>query len=120
MYLGEIARGIITALIDSSPKPLLFSGQSTPVINNHYGIDTSFISAVESAWLGGDTRSDTIDLPFTELDNNAHSAGVKARLTAVRGTIVKDLGLEEDQVSLKDAAVHFHSIPYIFCPFTIC
>ncbi|EKM80237.1 hypothetical protein AGABI1DRAFT_57808 [Agaricus bisporus var. burnettii JB137-S8] len=105
MYLGEIARGIITALIDSSPKPLLFSGQSTPVINKHYGIDTSFISAVESAWLGGDTRSDTIDLPFTELDNNAHSAGVKARLTAVRGTIVKDLGLKEDQVSLKDAAI---------------
>jgi hexokinase len=119
MYLGEITRGIITALVDASPKSLLFNGKSTPAINKHYGIDTSFISAVEYAWLGDNTYSDSIDLPFTEFDNDVLSAGVKTRLAAVRKTIVKDLGFKEDQVSLKDAAVRFHSTPFLGANFAM-
>lgn len=105
MYLGEIARGIITALIDASPKPLLFKGKSTQVIDKHYGIDTSFMSAVESDWLGKDACPEYIRPPFAELDSDSLSANIKTRLEAIRRTIIKDLGFDTDQVSLKDAAV---------------
>jgi hexokinase len=117
MYLGEITRGVITALIDASPKPLLFNGKSTPAINKHYGIDTSFISAVEYAWLGDNSYSDSIDLLPTEFENDVFSADVKTRLESVRRAMVKDLGFKEDQVSLKDAAVHFLPTLPLLCPF---
>ncbi|BEI99192.1 hypothetical protein CcaverHIS631_0402350 [Cutaneotrichosporon cavernicola] len=46
MYLGEITRNILLHLIDSN---VLFGGYSTDVLNEHYGFDTSFVSAVEGA-----------------------------------------------------------------------
>ncbi|KAJ3568406.1 hypothetical protein NP233_g5735 [Leucocoprinus birnbaumii] len=105
MYLGEIARGIIVSLIDASPKPLLFNGKSTPSINNHYGIDTSFMSNVETAWLGKDACPGHIRPPFTELDGSTLSSNIQTRLEAIKQVIVKDLGLKPDQISLKDAAI---------------
>ncbi|KNZ71716.1 Glucokinase-1 [Termitomyces sp. J132] len=50
MYLGEITRNILISLIDASPIPLLFSGKSTPMLNKHYGLDTSVMSQIEEAW----------------------------------------------------------------------
>jgi hexokinase len=44
--LGEISRNILLHLIDSS---LLFSGFSSPILNTHYGYDTSFVSKIEGA-----------------------------------------------------------------------
>ncbi|KAF5364079.1 hypothetical protein D9756_000575 [Leucocoprinus leucothites] len=105
MYLGEITRGIITSLIDASPKPLLFNGKFTPIINKHYGIDTSFMSNVEEAWLGKDACPGYIRPPFAELDGGSFGPNVQARLEAIKKVIVKDLGFKSDQVSLKDAAI---------------
>jgi hexokinase len=106
MYLGEITRGIITYLIDAAPKPLLFNGKSTVAVNKHYGIDTSFMTNVEEAWLGKDACPGYIKPPFTELDNREPlSPSVQSRLEAIKNVIVKDLGYTPDQVSLKDAAV---------------
>ena len=44
--LGEISRNMLLHLIDSSS---LFSGYSSPILNTHYGYDTSFVSNVEGA-----------------------------------------------------------------------
>lgn len=46
MYLGEITRNILLHLIDSR---LLFDGNSSKVLNTHYGFDTAFVSRVEGA-----------------------------------------------------------------------
>lgn len=58
MYLGEITRNILLYLIDMS---LLFDGHSTAVLNEHYGFDTSFVSAVEGAKSDDDVRKAIID-----------------------------------------------------------
>jgi len=109
MYLGEITRGIITSLIDASPKPLLFNGKSTSDINKHYGIDTSFMSSVEEAWLGKDAYPGCISPPFDVLEGASLHPSIESRLEAIKRTIVKDLGFAPEQVTLKDAAVGFHS-----------
>ncbi|CAO3595126.1 unnamed protein product [Absidia cylindrospora] len=47
MYLGEIARNVITDMMD---RNLLFCqpGQNTDIISGHYQFETSFMSAIES------------------------------------------------------------------------
>ncbi len=113
MYLGEVTRNIIIALIDAAPAPLLFGGKSTSIINKHYGIDTSFMSSVEKAWLGDDSCVGNIKPPFTEVESGLLSAAEKKKLEQIRKVIVTDLiteddrkrGFTDDQVSLKDAAV---------------
>lgn len=59
MYLGEITRNILLHLIDAS---LLFDGYSTDVLNEHYGFDTAFVSAVEGAKSDDDVRKAIIDI----------------------------------------------------------
>ncbi|KAF9204730.1 glucokinase [Haplosporangium sp. Z 27] len=44
MYLGEIARNIIVHLID---KRLLFEGNSSPKLNEHWAFETKFMSSIE-------------------------------------------------------------------------
>ncbi|KAF9452017.1 hexokinase [Macrolepiota fuliginosa MF-IS2] len=105
MYLGEITRNLIIAFIDAAPKPLLFNGKSTPAVNKHYGIDTSFLSTVEEAWLGTDACPGYIKPPFAELNSGSLATNIKTRLEVIRRAIVKDLGYKLDQVSLKDAAI---------------
>ncbi|GJE84777.1 hexokinase [Phanerochaete sordida] len=53
MYLGEITRNICLSLIDAAPRPLLFNGRSSKVLNSHYGLDTAVLSEVEAAWEAG-------------------------------------------------------------------
>lgn len=48
MYLGEIARNVLLSFIDAVP-PVLFNGLSTPILNRHYGFDTSYMSDIEGA-----------------------------------------------------------------------
>ncbi|KIK65672.1 hypothetical protein GYMLUDRAFT_39175 [Collybiopsis luxurians FD-317 M1] len=50
MYLGEITRHVLLSLIDAAPKPLLFGGKVTSVVNHQWGLDTSVMSEVEEAW----------------------------------------------------------------------
>ena len=108
MYLGEITRNILVALIDAAPKPLLFSGKTTTVLNKHYGLDTSVMSDVERAW-GGDENTGSgkdYSVPaFGSFDAEILSPGVRARLERVRILIARQLGFKEVEVSLRDAAV---------------
>ena len=53
MYLGEITRNILLSPVDAAPKPLLFNGRSSEVLNTHYGLDTAVMSEVEEAWESG-------------------------------------------------------------------
>ncbi len=59
MYLGEITRNILLHLIDSN---VLFEGYSTEVLNEHYGFDTSFVSAVEGAKTDEDVTKAIVDI----------------------------------------------------------
>lgn len=107
MYLGEIVRNILTSLVDATPKPLLFGGKSTAGLNKHYGIDTSFMSATEEAWIGDDNSPEAFVLPplseqFKREDLNPQ---VVKKLDNIRNVMVKFLGFELEDVSLNDAAV---------------
>lgn len=108
MYLGELTRNILIALIDATPKSLLFSGKSTPVLNKHYGLDTSFMSATEEAWIG-DNSADTATYTHPPLGGEFKKEGlnptVLAKLDQIRRVIVEHLGFQEEEVSLRDAAV---------------
>jgi hexokinase len=108
MYLGEITRNILVALIDASPKSLLFGGKTTVVLNKHYGLDTSVMSDVERAWEGNDgTRSggDYNAPTLSTFDADKSSLNVKAKLERVRTVVAKQLGFEDGDVSSRDAAV---------------
>ena len=130
MYLGEITRNILLSLIDAAPKPLLFNGNSSPVLNTHYGLDTAVLSDVEVAWLAGraqDTTAKAVEgghdplqkdsacpPPATTVNgvSDSHFADVdaaspedKSRLENIRGIIAQRLQLKQEDVSLRDAAI---------------
>jgi len=75
MYLGEISRNIMISLIHSVP-PLLFNGCSSPSLERHYGFDSAYMSAIESA----------------------------KDLQAVKEVLVSTLGFSASDVSVEDAA----------------
>jgi hexokinase len=98
MYLGEITRNIILSLIDSSPKPLLFGGRSTGLLNKQWGLDTAVLSEIEEAWQGigrfASSKAATTD------------ASDEVELSRVRDVIVQRLGFSDaraSDVSLADA-----------------
>ncbi|KAF9246894.1 hexokinase [Melanogaster broomeanus] len=97
MYLGEIARNVILSLIDASPKPLLFGGHSTGLLNKQWGLDTAVLSEVEEAWQGiGRFASSKADISNGE------------KLKQVRDVIVQRLGFSDalaSEVSLGDADI---------------
>ena len=107
MYLGELVRLILVTLVDAAPKPLLFSGKSTPTLNQHYGVDTSLMSATEEAWIGNDKSEDAFALPPLGGEFKKEDLGPKVviKLEKIRSVIIQHLGLPDDSVSLKDAAV---------------
>jgi hexokinase len=108
MYLGEITRNILVALIDAAPKPLLFSGKATSILNKHYGLDTSVMSEVEGAWEGNDDTGIGQDYgvpAFGTFDADKLPAGLRARLECIRIVVAKQLGFKDVEVSLRDAAV---------------
>lgn len=132
MYLGEITRNILLSLIDSAPKPLLFNGNSSQVLNAHYGLDTAVMSEIESTWAVGRPRdtnvkpvegghdptqseatherlSDVNGASDSEssyfLDVDRVSLEDQARLERIRGIIIQRLSLDAKDVSLRDAAI---------------
>lgn len=107
MYLGETVRSVMLALVDATPKPLLFNGKSTDTLNKHYGIDTSLMSEMEEAWIGCDPNEDAFVLPplCTEFDVSHLSQKVMPKLERMRKVIVKHLAFKEENVSLRDAAI---------------
>ena len=74
MYQGEILRNILLHLIDYSPA-VLFKGETSPILDKHYGLDTAVMSDIE----------------------NAQTIG------QVRDIIISELRLPEDSVTLADA-----------------
>ena len=113
MYLGELVRHILVALIDAAPKPLLFSGHSSVVFNKQYGFDTSLMSAIEEAWIGDDPSPEAFVHPafgadFREADL---SPKVISKLGCIRQIIARQGGVDEGFISLRDAAVS----SFLFC-----
>lgn len=103
------------SLVDATPQALLFGGKSTSGLNKHYGIDTSFMSAVEEAWIG-DNSSDPKDFEapafHEDYSKEACSAKVAAKLEDICSVITQFLGFSRSDVSLKDAAVRPHITSY--------
>ncbi|EIW82474.1 hexokinase [Coniophora puteana RWD-64-598 SS2] len=90
MYLGEIARNVVLSFIDAAPKPLLFTGRSTPILNKQWAFDTAVLSEVEEAWTGLGRFSGSSE---------------KDQRQRVRGVLLQRFEFESDDlVSLEDAA----------------
>jgi len=108
MYLGEITRHILVSLVDAAPLGLVFSGKATEALNSQWGLDSSVMSGIESAWMDdmAHTRGDDREIPkFSEFDDEKLTACVRRRLERIKNVIVKSLGYAEGDVSLRDAAV---------------
>ncbi|GBE79133.1 Glucokinase [Sparassis crispa] len=111
MYLGEITRNVLLSLIDAAPRPLLFNGKSSDVLNAHYGLDTAVMSEVEEAWETGRPSKGAAPTAngavFSEhfIDIDALSAEDVARLERIRGIVSQRLSLSPADVSLRDAAI---------------
>ncbi|KAF8803727.1 hexokinase [Phlegmacium glaucopus] len=107
MYLGETVRSVMLALVDATPKSLLFRGKSSVLLNKHYGIDTSLMSEMEEAWIGSDSSEGAFVLPplSTEFDVGHLSHKVIPKLERMRKIIIAHLGFKEEDVSLRDAAI---------------
>lgn len=119
MYLGEITRNILLALIDAAPKPLLFNGRAgSGILNKHYGIDTAVMSDIELAWAGDRPKAEPTEdvygvadklavLHLGDFDEAKLSVSQKNRLERVRLVITHAFGFENtpEDVSLQDAAI---------------
>lgn len=103
-------RNVMVALVDAAPKPLLFGGKSTAGLNKHYGVDTSFMSAIEEAWIS-DESTDPKDFAVPAFHEEYKKADlapkVVAKLEDISRVISKMLGYSKSDVSLKDASVCF-------------
>ncbi|KAG7096624.1 hypothetical protein E1B28_004041 [Marasmius oreades] len=110
MYLGEITRLILLSLIDAAPRALLFKGKAPKALNSQWGVDTSVMSDIESAWQGGEKTETVIELDKTlpklgEFEVDKLPEGVKERLERVRRVVVEKLHFEDSEVELVDAAI---------------
>ncbi|KAI0260937.1 hypothetical protein BC834DRAFT_898112 [Gloeopeniophorella convolvens] len=115
MYLGEITRNVLLALVDAAPHPILFGGRATERLNKHYGLDTEMLSLIESAWTASDDGApvdDAADAPLRDFSAPADAdaeaalpAATRRRLEAVRSVVEEHLGFEPGEVSLRDAAL---------------
>lgn len=115
MYLGEILRNMLVHFIDCD---LLFGGWSTPTLNKHYAVDTSFLSFVEAAIDTPEpsssstttTPSSAAAAPSSSSSPSSSSApapsAAKGRLSAanqaVKDLIVRDLGVAAEGISEAD------------------
>ncbi|KAH8986337.1 hypothetical protein EDB92DRAFT_1879806 [Lactarius akahatsu] len=107
MYLGEVTRNILLALVDAAPQPILFNGKATERLNKHYGLDTEMLSFVESAWSGSD-GGDTDDVAAAAVlveDPEKLAPATVQRLKRVQEIVQENLGYAPGEVSLRDAAL---------------
>jgi len=91
MYLGEITRNVLLALVDAAPQPILFSGKATERLNKHYGLDTEMLSLVESAWSGGDSDDGAAALVGEENHLEKLAPGTLQRLKAIQEIVQEHL-----------------------------
>ncbi|KAI9448589.1 hypothetical protein H4582DRAFT_2107815 [Lactarius indigo] len=107
MYLGEITRNILLALVDAAPQPIIFGGKATERLNKHYGLDSEMLSLVESAWSGKD-GNDTDDAAAAAAlveDPEKLGPATVQRLKRVQEIVQENLGYAPGEVSLRDAAL---------------
>ncbi|KAG2362026.1 hexokinase [Suillus spraguei] len=97
MYLGEIARNVILSLIDAAPKPLLFGGRSSALLNKQWGLDTAVLSEVEDAWEGLGR--------FSSPEQGSPEAQKEERLRRIQGVLVHRLELSPPDITLVDADI---------------
>lgn len=114
MYLGEITRNLLLALVDAAPKSILFNGKSTERLNKHYGLDTEMLSLVESAWRADAPREKDSDSEeecaalrdfSAPLVEERIAPATLRRLNRVREIVQEHLGFAPGEVSLRDAAL---------------
>lgn len=132
MYLGEITRNILLSLVDAGPRPLLFNGRSSDVLNTHYGLDTAVMSEVEEVWESERTFTVPVesaeqgktqpngsssvkkDIATPEIVDWQDSKSVDVdqlsgedikRLERIREIVIQRLSLASEDVSLRDAAI---------------
>ncbi|PIL36677.1 hypothetical protein GSI_00366 [Ganoderma sinense ZZ0214-1] len=132
MYLGEITRNILLSLVDAGPKPLLFNGRSSDVLNTHYGLDTAVMSEVEEVWESERVFAAPTKIPAQEKSQPNGSSSLKKdtaapeivdwqdaksvdvdqlsgedlkRLERIREIVIQRLSLPSEDVSLRDAAI---------------
>jgi len=111
MYLGEIMRNILLALVDAAPQPILFGGKATERLNKHYGLDTEMLSLVESAWPhglagpGGNSDEATLRDFSAEIVEEQLPPVTLRGLNKIRAIIHEHLGYAAGDVSLRDAAI---------------
>ncbi|KAI0253152.1 hexokinase-domain-containing protein [Lactifluus subvellereus] len=111
MYLGEITRNVLLALVDAAPKPILFSGKATDRLNKHYGLDTEMLSLVESAWVGdagapaGDDEEAALRDFSVPLAEERLAPTTLQRLEQIQKIVQEHLGYAPGEVSLRDATV---------------
>jgi hexokinase len=104
MYLGEVVRNILLYLIDANhigESALLFRGKSTKLLNTQWGFDTRVMSEVEDAYGSHDAPDASLSLG----SEKQFDEDTQARLKKVKEVIVKETGLADGDVSLRDAAV---------------
>lgn len=78
MYLGEVTRNLVLYLVDNQ---VIFSGHSARGINDHYGLDTAIMSALEAS-----------SVPSAKLDP----------ITSVRKVILEDFKIPTKYVEDED------------------
>jgi hexokinase len=110
MYLGEITRNLLLALVDAAPKPILFDGKATERLNRHYGLDTEVLSLVEGAWAGDagvpQAEEEAALRDFSApLVKERLAPSTLQRLENIQKVVQEHLGYEPGEVSLRDAAI---------------
>jgi hexokinase len=107
MYLGEITRNVLLALVDATPQPILFGGKGTERLNKHYGLDTEMLSLVESAWSGKDGSDSDDAAAAAALVQDLEKLGPTTlrRLKEIQEIVQDQLGYAPGEVSLRDAAI---------------
>jgi len=111
MYLGEITRNVLLALVDAAPKPILFDGKATEQLNKHYGLDTEMLSLIESAWTdgGGASAGNADDAALRDFSapivEGQLAPATLQRLNKIRAVVQEHLGYAPGDVSLRDAAI---------------
>ncbi|KAF9036055.1 hypothetical protein BDZ89DRAFT_983133 [Hymenopellis radicata] len=105
MYLGEITRLVLLSLIDAAPKPILFNGKSTGALNAQWGLDTSVMSDVDTAWENAGHSASNPVPQFLGLEDAQIDEELKPKLERVREVIISRLGFSSSDVSLRDASI---------------
>ncbi|KAA1466029.1 hexokinase [Dentipellis sp. KUC8613] len=130
MYLGEITRNILVALLDAAPYPIVFNGKASHLLNQHYGLDSEIMSHVEEAWNSEahipPAEIVAVKLPASDETEHPHAEKLTEktlldftkpltaatiephtlhRLQRIRAVIVARLGYAPEDVTLRDAAV---------------